>query len=333
MAETHKEKYVTQTGMVVDTSHAYFNLPGADRVFNTIKVNSYHDLQETVTRGIVTPETKLMLFSIEETTIAIPLQQIAFHHVAQGKINDMEWAVAFCACCNMGAAFTPLIDGVVHHFSGTGVYHGMAIIRDKETGSYWEHATGECIHGILRGRHLEIIPAQYMLANQLLESSRSALVTIAQQSWWQRILDSLLMKDMLSPQGHLPAPFRLSMGKIDKRLPEMQLGLGLWHHGKARFYSMETLKAHWNVLIDTLSRESFVIFIDPVAQVPIAHRSKASSFTWDGDTLVLDTGERLRNGFVQKNNSEQYHIDASSQQFVRWYAFAFKFPNCEIYGY
>jgi len=333
MAVTHQEKYITQTGMVVDTSHAYFNLPGADRVFTTIKVNAYHDLQEAVTKGIIALETKLMLFPIEEVTITIPLKQIAFHHVAQGKSNNRDWAVAFCACCNMGAAFTPVIDGVVHHFSGTGVYHGMAIIRDRETGSYWEHATGECIHGRLRGKHLEIIPAQYMLAKQLLESTPSALVTIAKQSWWQRLLDYLMMKDMLSPQGHMPAPFRLSMGKIDKRLPEMQLGLGLWHKGKARFYSMETLKTHGNVLIDTVGQESFVIFIDPIAQVPIAHRSKASSFTWDDDTLVLDTGERLRNGFVHKINSEQQRMDVSSQQFVRWYAFAFKFPNCEIYDY
>ena len=70
---------------------------------------------------------------------------------------------------------------------------------------------------------------------------------------------------MATPEGHMPAPFRLSMGEQDKRLPELQLGLGIWINGKARFYSMETLKNQDNALIDTLDQESLVIFVDPVA--------------------------------------------------------------------
>jgi hypothetical protein len=47
--------------------------------------------------------------------------------------------------------------------------------------------------------------------------------------------------------------------------------------------------------------------------------------------LVLDTGERILNGFVQAGESIVKPLDMPEQQFVRWYAFAHKFPRCEIY--
>ena len=234
---------------------------------------------------------------------------------------------------NMGTAAHPVIRGKTHYFSGTGVYHAMAIFRDAETGSFWEHATGECIQGPLQGAQLKIIPAQYILVEQVLAETPSTLLVTAKQSWIQRLLSSLMLKDMLTPEAKLPAPFRVTLGELDPRLPEMQLGLGIWIHGKARFYSIPTLKAHNSALIDTLNQENLAVFVDPIAQVPVAHRCSATSCTWDGDTLVLNTGERIRNGYVQTPDSSKRKIDPPEQQFVRWYAFSYKFPNCEIYDF
>jgi len=332
MVDETTNLYVTKTGMPIDTSHAFFNIPGIDKVFPTIEAKLYLPLNDALRDGTVKAGEKLMFFSVGDSTISIPFAKIAYHHVAQGRYANIDWAAAFCACCNMGTAFSPILDGRVHHFSATGVYHGMAIIRDRETGSYWEHTTGECIHGELRGRQLETYPARYLLAKQLLESMPSALIVIEDHSWIHRLLDRLLMQDFLTPEGHMPAPFRLSMGEGDNRLPEMQLGLGVWIKGRARFYSTKVLEAHNNVLIDTLSQEKLLIYIDPTTEVPTAHHCHANSYSWEGDTLVLNTGERIRNGFIQVGDSYEKPLDTPEQQFVRWFAFAWKFPGCEIYG-
>jgi len=332
MTAHNKDLYITQTGMTIDPDHAYFNIMGVDKVFNTIQVHEYRPLQDALKQGVVDSKTKLMVFEIVGQTVSIPLQQIAFHHDAQGELNNQAWTAFFCGACNMGSVVNPVIEGKVHHFSATGMYHAMAIFRDAETESFWEHATGECIQGELQGVHLEMIPAQFMLAEQVLENAPSALIATAKQSWFRRLLSFLLLRPMLTPEGHMPPPFRLSMGAQDTRLPELQLGLGVWINGKARFYSVDTLKAQGNALIDTLDQEKLVIFVDPTAQVPIAHRCNASSCTWDGDTLVLDTGERIHNGYVQTPSSEKQKNDAPDQQFVRWYAFSYKFPNCEIFA-
>lgn len=204
-------------------------------------------------------------------------------------------------------------------------------MRDRETGSYWEHATGECIHGQLRGHQLEIIPAQFLLANQLLASLPSSLLVTAAQSWILRILERLTMRSFLSPEGYMPAPFRRSMDKVDDRLPEMQLGLGVWRRRKARFYPINIIKEHNNALFDTFGQERLLVYVDSASEVPVAHRCKASSYKWEGDTLILDTGDRITNGFIHTGGKEVRPFDMPEQQFAHWYGIAYKLPNCEIY--
>lgn len=331
MATTTKDVYITKTGMPINTKHAVFNLPGATKVFPTIEVNSYVKLEDALQAGTINANEKLMLFDTGDAILSIPVNQIAFHHVAQGTYNNIDWAAAFCACCNMGMAFNPVVDGKLYHFDATGVYHGMAILRDRETGSSWEHATGESIHGQLRGQQFETLSTKYLLVQQVLETIPSALLAIANRSWFHRLLDKLTMKNFLTPRGNMPAPFRLTMGEVDKRLPEMQLGLGMWIDNKARFYSMKTLKFQDNTLIDTFNGEKFIIFVDPVSNVPNVHRCNAASYTWEDNTLVLDTGERIFNGYIQTETSDKIPLDSPQHQFVRWFAFSFKFPDCDIY--
>jgi len=332
MANLIKNPYVTNTGMVINPNHAFFNLPGVDKVFPTIKVQSYQRLHDALKQEVVSPQAQLIVFEIGDQTLSIPLWDVAFHHVAEGEQDKLPWAVFFCSACNMGTAINPVINGRTHHFSATGIYNGMAIFRDVETGSFWEHATGECIHGILQGTFLETIPAQVLLVEQVLENNPFTLFATSKKTWRTRFLSFLLLRSMLSPEGNMLPLFRLSMGKQDTRLPELQLGLGVWINGKARFYSMQTLKACNNALIDTFNRENLVVFIDPIAQVPMAHRCNASSCRWDGDTLVLNTGDRIHNGYMQKSSSAKQRLDTPNQQFVRWYAFSYKFPNCEIFA-
>ena len=39
---------------------------------------------------------------------------------------------------------------------------------DHQTGSYWDHITGECLHGPLKGRQLALAPLRHMRADQAL---------------------------------------------------------------------------------------------------------------------------------------------------------------------
>ena len=255
---------------------------------------------------------------------------MAFHHVAQGQLDGQTWAAFFCVSCNMGTTLTPIINGRVHRFRVTGIYNSMSMMSDDETGSVWEHVTGECIRGSLQGAQVQTRPAQYLTAAQLVEAVPDARIALSRASLSSRLLNVLLLRRMLRPAGYMPGVFRLSMTKRDKRLPELELGLGIWMNGQARFYPMRTIKSQQNALLDTLGQQQVVIYIDPATGTPAAHRTTAQIQGWDGDALMFDSGERIRNGQVLNAASEQRSLDRPNQQFTRWYGFSYMFPTCEI---
>ena len=137
---------------------------------------------------------------------------------------------------------------------------------------------------------------------------------------------------MLAPTGYVPGVFRLSMTQSDNRLPELEIGLGIWIDGHARFYPMKTIKNQNNALVDTLNQQQIVVYIDPASGTPGAHRSTSQIQGWDGDALALDSGERIHNGYVLNAASEKHPIDRPNQQFTRWYGFSYMFPACEIFS-
>ncbi|MEX2355925.1 MAG: DUF3179 domain-containing (seleno)protein, partial [Thermaerobacterales bacterium] len=55
----------------------------------------------------------------------------------------------------------PLIDGRVHHFGPRGLYNGLILLGDDETGSYWDHITGECVYGPLKATQMEMLPVEH----------------------------------------------------------------------------------------------------------------------------------------------------------------------------
>ncbi|HEY1391301.1 MAG TPA: DUF3179 domain-containing (seleno)protein [Ktedonobacterales bacterium] len=324
--------YATRTGMVINPAHAYSRIAGVGVVFPSFNVSVYEDVKAALTHRSVDPDTKLMVFAVGQQTLALVLKQMTFHHVAQGQLNGHTWAAFFCVCCNMGTSAVPIVNGRVHRFRVTGIYNGMSMMSDDETRSVWEHITGECIRGALQGAQLKTRPTQYLTVAQLVESVPDAKIAVSKASWRSRLLDALLLRRMLAPTGYMPGVFRLSLTQSDNRLPELELGLGIWMDGHARFYPMNTIRDQNNALIDTLDQQRMVIYIDPTSSTPAAHRTTSRIQGWDDDTLVLDSGERIRNGCVLNAASEQHLIDRPNQQFTRWFGFSYMFPACEIFS-
>jgi hypothetical protein len=331
MSRHNSALYATQTGMVVNPARAYPKIPGVDVVFPPFNVAHYHDLTAALAKRKVDPQTRLMVFDVGQHTLALVLQQMAYHHVAQGQLDGQAWAAFFCVSCNMGTTLTPMVNGRVHRFRVTGIYNSISMMSDDETGSVWEHVTGECIRGALQGAQLQTRPAQYLTAAQLVEAVPDARIALSRASLRSRLLNVLLLRRMLRPAGYMPGAFRLSMTKRDKRLPELEMGLGIWMNGQARFYPMRTIKSLNNALVDTLGQQQIVVYVDPVSGTPAAHRTTAQIQGWDGDTLALDSGERIRNGHVFTATAERQPLDRPNQQFTRWYGFSYMFPACEIF--
>jgi len=331
MAEKRDDTYVTKTGMDIQPSRAFFKVPIVNKLIKPFNVSEYHSLQTVLTKGWVDAETDLLAFEVNGQTLTLLLKQMALDHVAQGELDGEAWAFFFCACCHMGGSVVPIVNGQHLHFRVTGVYNSMSVMSDYETSSYWENATGECIEGPLQGTHLESRPAQYLKVGQVLEMDPEALVATREFSLIDRFGDATNQR-MLGSDGFIPPPFRMSMTKADERLPELDLGLGVWMDKLARYYSLKTIREHNNVIVDTLGQEQLIVYIDPVSNTPTAHLSTSDVKGWEADALVLESGERIANGHVIDTNEKESPISRPSQQFARWYSFSYLHPGCEIYG-
>jgi len=332
MSVKHDDIYVTKTGMDIQPSHAFFKVPIVNKLIKPFNVSNYHSLQSVLKKDWVDAETDLLAFEVNGQTLTLLLKQMAQDHVAQGELGGEAWAFFFCACCHMGGSVVPIINGQHLHFRVTGVYNSMSILSDHETGSFWENATGECIEGPLQGSHLETQPAHYLKVGQVLEMNPEALVATRKFSLADRFSDATGNQRMLGPVGFIPPPFRMSMTKADERLQELDLGLGVWIGKLARYYSMQILREHNNVIVDTLGQEQLIVYIDPVSGAPTAHLSNSAVIGWEDGALVLESGERIVHGHVTGANAEKHPLSRPEQQFARWYSFSYLHPGCDIYG-
>lgn len=332
MTANNNKPYVTKTGMVINPSRVFFKVPIVNKLIKPFNVSKYHSLQNVLSKGWVDVETDLLVFDVNGQTLTLLLKQMAQDHVAQGELMGEAWAFFFCACCHMGGSVNPIVNGQHLHFRVTGIYNSMSIFNDYETNSYWENATGECIEGPLQGTHLETRSAQYMKVSQVLEMDPEALVATRKFSLADRFSDATGNQSMLGSEGFIPPPFRMSMTKADERLPELDLGLGVWMDSHACYYSMRTLRENDNVVVDTLGQDGLIVYIDPVSGTPAAHLSRSSIKGWEDGVLVLESGERILNGYVLDSDGEKNPISRPPQQFARWYSFSYLHPNCDIYG-
>jgi len=190
----------------------------------------------------------------------------------------------------------------VHHFGVPGLANGLAVMRDEETESLWDHITGECFDGPLAGRQLDFWPVN--LTNVAAELARSPDTILLRSS--HRSLHSVVMKGIgklvsYNRKGTLLAPhFRRSMsGEIDTRLPEGEQGLGL---------------------MDGVAQGKFY----PVKAIPLGD---AIEDEWLGRTVRIE--RNLLDGVPMATWLDS--DEPPMQLLSRWYGFSFTYPNCEIY--
>ena len=73
--------------------------------------------------------TELLAFDFQENRYGLLVREMAYHHVAQGVVNDEPFMISFCGICHSGIGFSPLVDGKEHHFSAGGLPFGNVFGR------------------------------------------------------------------------------------------------------------------------------------------------------------------------------------------------------------
>lgn len=220
---------------------------------------------------------------------------------------------------------TPVIDGKVHHFEELGLYDGLVLLGDKETKSYWHHITGESLYGPLAGKKIPVQNIFHTTVEHALENYPDIHVAISDAR----------MRENVSVLGRLRRGlgrmFRNTMGKPDTRRDDMDIGLGIWAEDKAKYYPYDEVRASGNVIFDTFEGRRMIVFYAPDALALLAIHTDATSATWEGDELQLNTGQVVRSGILYEPDGSRSETDRPMQVFTRWYGFYLTWADTEVY--
>jgi hypothetical protein len=290
-------------------------------------------LSEAIAAGDILPNEPVMVIDIEGTTLAFETIHMALHNVIQGRTGETEWMVSFCAICNSGTMFSPMIDEQLYRFRPVGYYNAMTLLGDRQTDSYWDHIKGVAVHGEKKGTQLATLGTlTHMFAAQTAALYPDAKLVVAkllpeQEQYIPHVRE---MRLAAQPKWAIPV-FEGSLAQEDRRLPRLDLGLGVWTDRTQRYYTLTTVHAVNNILFDTLDGRNLLLYIDPESLTPGALFTEATGANWRGDVLHLNNDQQLRNGGLFDKNGQRLPMARPLQLFQRWYAFAATFPGCEIY--
>ena len=264
--------------------------------------DSFPRFEIGLTRPIVettlAPETDLLVARHGDDACAFSVNQMAFHHVAQGTLDDEPFAIIYCVVCDAGVAVKPVIDGQTLHLSAGGLSNGVVLARDDETGSYWD-VTGEAIAGPLAGRHLETWPIERTNVAAALAEEPTLEIALSGMSaygtWWSRCVTYVTRDD----DGYMPYYFRKTLKPADVRREELELGLGLVVDGQARFY--------------------------PAAELATLKSDRFDQSFSSGEVTLVKSGDGQTWNAMAADGSRPFQV------WGRWYGFSSTFPGCDVY--
>ena len=133
-------------------------------------------------------------------------------------------------------------------------------MRDAETGTLWNHITGEALYGELVGHRLPVSNLLQMNVSQALALDSDMAVAIS----------DLRDDGSRFDNEELDARFAGTLGEEDLRRPRMDLGVGVWIERIERFYPVEIIRRQGNALIDELDGRNVLVYVDPQTAIPAA---------------------------------------------------------------
>jgi PAS domain-containing protein len=224
----------------------------------------------------------------------------------------------------------PSIEGRTHTFSEHGLYDGLFLMRDEESGTFWDHMTGEAVYGPLVGTSLEIENLRQTTVAQVLREDPEALAALSDRTLAQD--DELKLDGLLARvRGSLSRFFSSTIDEEDDRRPTMDLGLGIWGGEAPVYYPYDVVLEVGNALIDRYDGRGLVVYLDPTARALAGYFTEAESFEWDDAVLRLSDGTFVEEGVLRGADGERISDRRPLQVFTRWYGFSLTFPGVAIY--
>lgn len=180
------------------------------------------------------------------------------------------------------------VNGLVLTFHLAGINNQNFLMRDEQTGSFWQQITGRAISGPLAGRSLRLVPSDEL--------------TLA--LWRSERPDGKLLKEVAGDTAEyetkdwdkrLQKSFPTVLNFPEHGLGNREIMLGIDAFGEARAYRYEQVIAG-KLVIDRVGMEAVILLVGPDGQSVRAFRTgdRPDEFfrTSDGGMMDSETGSR-----------------------------------------
>ncbi len=324
-----------------DVSRFNYAMHGA---FDPFVVTTTLPVREALRAGRIASDTDVLVTSTATGPLALLTEQMAYHHIAQGRAGNQDWLVSFCVVCNTATRLVPTVNGKSAQFATAGVYDGLMVMQDAITGTLWNHVTGEALYGPAVGTTLGP-PGNVLHATvrQLVASAPDARIAISDRVYFaggkrHGTVEGISLLGRRhgrpDPRTALSDVFTATLGSEDARRPRMDLGLGIWWDGGSRYYPRDLIREQGHALLDRIGGRTLLVYIDPSTSTPAAMFVNAAIARVDKTVIRLDNGKSgtIRDGVLVDSGGRRIAVERPQQVFTRWYGFALTFPGTSLYA-
>jgi hypothetical protein len=147
------------------------------------------------------------------------------------------------------------VNGRELHFHLAGINNQNFIMRDEETGSYWQQITGAAIAGPLKGSQLTLLP-QDELTFALWKKEQPNGTVLAPVERYAAKYEKATWESEI---GKLPTVIHAPKGT----LPDRETILGIDIHGSAKAFPVAKLTPQTPVLLDSVGGAPIMLVLGP----------------------------------------------------------------------
>jgi hypothetical protein len=195
-------------------------------------------------------ETMVVGIELDGRAHAWQVQTLVPHHVVHDRVGDRPVVAAWCAVCNSGVVYDGTLDGRELHFDPEAVWRENMVMRDRETGTLWQHATGEALVGPLAGSALDVLGGRLMTWGAWrTDHPETTLTRDPTDREWRGVLSKETTSRVLA-DGGLLTTFVSRLARRDDRLGPLTEVVGVEVDGNARAYPLAVLEAQETVVDD-----------------------------------------------------------------------------------
>lgn len=121
----------------------------------TVLYNPPHVSSDTVT---LANDAMIVGCSIEDYSVAWPIEDVLIpRHIVNDLVGNKPILASFCAACRSAILYDATVNGQRLTFTVATVWKRNMLMRDKQTGTLWQQATGEAVMGPLKGTTLNML--------------------------------------------------------------------------------------------------------------------------------------------------------------------------------